>query len=108
MKAKPAERRRRVLARYSAEDRERLIQGQAQSGLTKKAFCEQEGINLGTFPGWRKRRVAGRKPAFAEVTLSASPQAAVEVTLTNGVRVGIHHQGKRDELVALIRGVAGC
>jgi hypothetical protein len=32
----------------------------------------------------------------------------VEVLLPNGVRVGITHQGKREELVALVRDLAGC
>ena len=109
MKAEQAARRRRVLTRYSAEDRARLIKEQAQSGLTKTAFCKRRGINLGTFHGWStKRRPEGRKPAFAEVQLSAGTEAAVEVLLANGARVGIRHHGKRDDLVALIRGVAGC
>ena len=110
MTGKRSTRRRRVLARYSAEDRERLIREQAASGETKKAFCEKRGINLGTFHGWSKRaRAAVRKPRFAEVQLSdACTQAAVEVLLPNGARIGIRHDGKRDELVALIRGVAGC
>ena len=109
MKAKPAAQRRRVLTRYSAQDRERLIKEQAQSGLTQKTYCAQQGVNLGTFHGWRKkRRVAEGKPAFAEVELSADTQAGVEVLFPTGARVGIRHQGQRDELVALIRGVAGC
>ena len=48
------------------------------------------------------------KPAFAEVAVCPRLEAAVEVLLPNGARIGIRHQGKRDELVALIRGVAGC
>ena len=110
MKAEQAARRRRVLTRYTAEDRERLIREQAQSGMTKKAFCDRHKINLGTFHGWgkRPRRSLMRKPAFAEVEVAASLQAAVEVLLPNGARVGIRHQGKRDDLVALVRGVAGC
>ena len=86
-----------------------MIKEQAQSGLTKKAFCEQRGINLGTFHGWSKKpRAIQRRPRLAEVELSGFMQAAVEVLLPNGARVGIRHQGKRDDLVALVRGVAGC
>ena len=109
MKSKRPTRRGRVLARYSASDRERLIREQAKSGLTKKAFCEREGVNLGTFYGWsRHGRVVERKPRFAEVEVAASTPAAVEVLLPNGARIGIRHEGKRDDLVALVRGVAGC
>jgi transposase-like protein len=109
MKAEQPARGRRALTRYGAEGRERLIQEYAQSGLTKKAFCAQRQINLGTFYGWSKKRTAiARRPAFAQVEIATCTQAAVEVLLPNGARVGIRHQGKRDELVALIRGVAGC
>jgi transposase-like protein len=100
---------RRVRTRYGAEDRQRLIREQAQSGLSKTAFCAQRGINLGTFHGWARRPQAlARKPAFAEVEVTGYAQAAVEVLLPNGARVGIRHEGKRDELIALVRGVAGC
>jgi len=109
MKRKRSRRRRRVLRRYGAEDRERLIREQAASGLTKKAFCEERGISLGTFHGWRRQpRRVKPKPAFAQVQVPSTTQAAVEVLLPNGVRIGIRHQGKSDELVALVRGVAGC
>ena len=54
MKAKqPAGRRRR-----NATERERLIQEQAASGLTKKAFCARRQINLATFYAWAKRKQA--------------------------------------------------
>jgi hypothetical protein len=109
MKAELPAVRRRVLTRYGAEGRERLMREQTQSGLTKKAFCVQRQINLGTFYGWAKKRQANKRlPTFAQVDVSAYTQAAVEVLLVNGTRIGIRHQGKRDELVALIRGVAGC
>lgn len=109
MKAERPARRRRVLRRYNAEDRERLIREQAQSGLTKVAFCRRQGLSLMTFYGWsRKRRAIQRRPRFAEVELSGCTQAAVEVLLPNGARIGIRHQGQREALVALVRGVAGC
>jgi len=110
MKAKTSTRSRRSPTQYSEEDRERLIKEHAQSGLTKKAFCEKRGVNLGTFHGWgtRKRKASAAKTKFAEVEVVPRMEAAVEVLLPNGARVGIRHQGKRDELVALVRGVAGC
>ncbi len=99
---------RRVLRRYSAEDRARLIREHAASGLTKKAFCEQQGVNVGTFMGWRNLPVAKRDASpFARVELAADTSAAVEIMFPNGARVGIRHQGQREELVALVRGVAG-
>jgi transposase-like protein len=108
MQEKQTTRGRRVVTRYSVDDRKRLVKEHTQSGLTKKAFCERNGINLGTFHGWTKYRVALKKGAFAQVKVPAATPAAVEVLLPNGVRIGIRHQGKQDELVSLIRGVAGC
>ena len=35
-----------------------MIQEQAASGLTKKAFCARRQINLATFYAWAKRKQA--------------------------------------------------
>ena len=97
--------------RYSAEDRKKLIKEHAQSGLTKKDFCKERRINLGTFYAWAKKRKNNNSlPAasgFAEVDVQLM-QSAVEVLLPNGARIGIQHTGNRNELVSLVRGVAGC
>lgn len=108
MRTERTARRRRVHRRYNAEDRERLVEEQAKSGQTKRAFCQQRGIVLQTFYNWSKRRAIARRPAFAQVEVAAPIQAAVEVLLPNGTRIGIRHEGGREELVALVRGVAGC
>jgi transposase-like protein len=101
---------RRVVTQYSAEDRERLIREQAKSGLCKKEFCAQHGINLGTFYGWGKLRKRGKssKPKFVKVNVPAPRQSPIEVELSNGTHVRICAHGKREDLVALIRGIAGC
>lgn len=105
MKAELSAKRRRVLRRYTAQDRERLIQAHARSGLTIKAFCERENIKPQTFYWWTKQtRALQRRPQFAEVEVAPRVTAAVEVLLPNGARVGIRHQGRQDELVALVRG----
>lgn len=96
--------------RHSAEDREKLIREQAQSGMTKRAFCAQRHIRLGTFYAWKRHKqviAAVRPSAFAQVEIAACSQAEVEVMLPNGARIGIRQQWQRNELVALIRGVAG-
>ncbi len=99
---------RRVLRRYSAGDRVRLIREHAASGLTKLAFCERECINLGTFMGWRNLPAARDASAvFAQVEVAADTSAAVEIMFPNGARVGIRHEGRREDLIALVRGVAG-
>ncbi len=52
MKSKRSSHHRRVLTRYSSEDREQLIQQYLSSGQGKAAFCREQQINLGTFCGW--------------------------------------------------------
>ena len=102
---------RRVTARYSAEDRERLTKEHAESGLTKKEFCKERGISLGTFYSWAKKRYKSSNLPVASVFTEVDVQlqeAAVEVMLPNGSRIGIRHTGSRDELVSIVRGVAGC
>lgn len=98
------------MRRYSEQDRERLIDEQVRSGLTKRAFSERAGIPPWTFYRWTcKPRALARRPRLAEVEVAALRMtAAVEVLLPNGARVGIRHEGQREDLVALVRGVAGC
>jgi transposase-like protein len=97
----------------SAERRRELITTFRSSGKSQAGFCREHGVNATTFNGWL-RKGDRRAPRFAEVELRpracAEPGApvAVEVLLPNGVRVGIRHEGRRDDLVALVRGVAGC
>ena len=109
MNEKQPKQGRRVNRRYSAEDRVRLIGEHAASGLTKKAFCREQGINLGTFCGWRNLPAAkNASSVFAQVEVPAdTTAAAVEIMFPNGARVGLRHQGGREELIALVRGVAG-
>lgn len=78
------------------------------SGLSRRAFAQQHGLNLTTFHGWLHRRAVGKSTGFAEVQVAPWSQAAIDLLLPNGTRIGIRHQGKREDLVALIRGVAGC
>jgi transposase-like protein len=84
---------RRVIRRYSAEDRERLIREQAASGLTKKAFCKERGIHVSTFHWWNhQRKGSGLQLARVEVKRNAAP---VELELPDGRRLGlyIHDEG---------------
>lgn len=105
---------RRVKKRYSAEDRERLIEGYKASDQTKKAFCAERGVNLGTFHGWFKRakqkrkEVKSSKPAFREVELPVPAPCPVEIILPGGARICLSNTGTPEELIKLIRGVAGC
>lgn len=57
-----------------------LLAEQATSGLSKKAFCEREGINAATFYYWQ-RRLAGHVPDEGAGFLRIRPRAAHEVVV---------------------------
>lgn len=105
-----AGKRGRVLR--SAEQRRELVAAYRSSGQTQAGFCRERGVHATTFNGWL-REAATRGTQLVPVELTspveavASALAAIEVLLPNGVRVGIRQQGGRDELIALVRGIAG-
>jgi len=91
-------------------EREQWLQSYEQSGMSRRAFCEANGLNLTTFHGWFKKRergVALTRPWFAEVVLPAREVPAIELVYPNGVRVGVQPRGRLDELAGLVRRLAG-
>ncbi len=100
---------------WSKEDRKQLVDEYAKSGQAKKAFCLEYDINLGTFYGWfkrtkekQKKKASESKPAFKEVRLPVAAGHAVEIVLPCEARVCLAGNGDQEELVKLIRGIAGC
>ena len=86
----------------------------AKSGQTKKAFCLERDINLGTFHGWCKSAKQKRnkpapkgKPKFHEVNVPVGTGCPVEIILPGGARVCLRGSNN-DELVKLIRGIIAC
>lgn len=109
MKAQHRRRGRRVLARYSAEDRERLIKEHAASGLTRREFCERHGINLTTFYGWFKASPKATAPQFMEVALPAgTPAAAIEIELGTAVRIRLHDGSQLQVVLAALKELGAC
>jgi transposase-like protein len=119
MNTKEQQTDKRGRVRRTAEQRRELIEEYEASGLGKAEFCRQRGVNFATFCHWfttkKRRRNGGTRaasptPRFAEIAVvqpTVEP-AAIEILLPNGSRVGIRHHGRSEELVALVRGVAGC
>lgn len=106
MNTKQATEGRRVVRRYTAEDRERLIREQAESGMTQKAFCEERGINVSTFHWWRKEKRKVTVPKLAEVAVKRKA-APVEIELPGGRRFGLYINDQ-ESVARLIRGVLTC
>jgi hypothetical protein len=101
-------RKGRRIRRYSHAQREAFLVAFDQGSESQKNFCLSRGINLGTFKGWLQKRSKRSLPGFAQVEVALPKRASVEITLANGVRVSIEQYGKQSDLIALIRGVAGC
>jgi transposase-like protein len=113
MKTKRSMNKRRVLTRYSAEDRKQLIQKYRASGQGKAAYCRTQQLNLGTFCGWLKR-YASFADGFAEVTVDppipmpAGTLERIEVRFPGGICVMLPGHGSPDEVGRLVREVVGC
>jgi hypothetical protein len=113
MKTKRSMHKRRVLTRYSAEDRKQLIQKYRASGQGKAAYCRTQQLNLVTFCGWLKR-YAPLPGGFAEVTVDppiptpTGTRARIEVRFPSGICVLLPREGSPDEVGRLVREVVGC
>jgi hypothetical protein len=83
-----------------------------QSGLSQKAYCEQNGIRYHVFHYWYKRyrekQIPQKEAGFVSLTLppsvcsSAAGSAAVELLLPDGKRILFHQMVSPDYLKALI------
>lgn len=69
--------------RRSAEQWRALIEAQARSGLSQKAFCEREGLCAGSFWNWRRRLRQSDADEPARAVEGAMPPAFVEIGTTS-------------------------
>jgi len=61
----------------------------------------------GTQRAGSSKKGRNKSSGFAKVTVPVRGRAAVEIVFPNGVRLGIRHEGSRDELVELVRSLSG-
>ncbi len=69
-----------------------ILTAQKQSGLSKKAFCRQEGLSLSTFYYWQQLCSLDdeQSPAIVPVIFSEAPSiqsASLILTLPNGCQL---------------------
>ena len=82
------------------------------SGLSRRAWCVQQGLNPHTLDYWRSR-LRGAHPAAASAALvpimvAANDAASVEIALPGGTRVRASSTVDTAWLSALVRGLSGC
>src|SRR5690625_5770304 len=65
-----------------------LVEQWKQSGITRKEFCRQADIKVGTFAYWvakyKKDNQQSDPGGFVRVEASAQPASRVEITYPNG------------------------
>lgn len=91
----------------TAAERASLVEAYRRSGLTQRAFAEQEGIKYTTFVSWVQES-RGAKPeakvAFAEVRVAPRrTDATVEVQLPDGTVIRGGNAADVAQLLRLVR-----
>jgi hypothetical protein len=99
--------------RLTNEERLQMVEQFQRSGLTREAFCEQEGIPIATLGYWLTRiKRTSNKPApvvFREVRLTSpivppTSSWAMEVISPEGLTIRCREALSVNELVRLLRG----
>lgn len=76
-----------------AEEMAQVLEAQAASGLSKKAFCEEHGIAPSMFYYWQRRlveaadKVGEEESCFTQV--SVGPWSELEIRLPGGRWIGV-------------------
>ena len=87
-----------------------LIEKSNQSNVSKKQFCQQEGIPLSVFYYWQKKyKQATQAPdkGFLPVEISSKPQAqgSIEITFPNGVILRLKGGSDIDMIRSLVTSI---
>lgn len=90
----------------SKEEKGRLIEGYAGSGMTRREYCAQHGIPVSTLDYWRRKR----KPKLVRVAIQGAIAGqpagpGFTLTLTNGRRIESSWSFAEADLARLIRAV---
>lgn len=87
-----------------------LIEKSNQCNVSKKQFCQQEGIPLSVFYYWQKKyKQASQAPdkGFLPVGISSKPQArgSIEITFPNGVILRLEEENDLEMICSLITSI---
>jgi len=78
-----------------------IVGGFANSGMTRREYCEKHNIGISTLDYWR--RVQKGKAKLVEVTVETQPSVGFVLVLANGRRVECSWGFAEAELLRLIR-----
>jgi transposase-like protein len=85
----------------SKEEKQRLVDGFAQSGMTRREYCEKHNLPVTTFDYWRHVRKS--KPILVEVAVEPEPATGFVLVLGNGRRIESSWKFAEADLLRLIR-----
>jgi hypothetical protein len=92
--------------RKSGEEINRLLEGYERSGLTRREYCEREGIPVTTLDYYRHGRARKAAARLVKVTVkgaSAEPAGDFSLVLSNGRRIESGWKFGEADLARLIR-----
>jgi hypothetical protein len=84
----------------SKEEKRRLIEGYAASGMTRREYCAKHGIAVSTLDYWRLKR----RPKLVRVAVDQAG-TGFTLTLANGRRIESSWNFAEADLRRLIRAV---
>ena len=86
----------------SKEEKRRLIEGYAASGMTRRGYCAKHGIAVSTLDYWRLKQ----KPKLVRVAIEGQPSGpGFTLTLGNGRRIESSWSFAEADMTRLIRAV---
>jgi transposase-like protein len=81
----------------------RIVEGYAQSGMTRRQYCEKHNIPITTLDYWR-RRIQESKPRLVKIAVEAAQSSAgFALVLANGRRIESSWRFAEADLLRLIR-----
>lgn len=96
--------------RYSEEERREILDKLAASGISRKAFCREQGLCYATLGNWLKKAKEPDRAAFAVIDVSddrnGSVSGDITVDLASGLRVHFPVSVSMSYLVQFCREIA--
>jgi len=93
--------------RWDIQTARRVLADQARSGLSKKAYCSERGINAATFYSWQRRLaeqvIEGSEGLFKEIKVLKRHE--LEVCLNAGNWLSLR-SGSAATLAAVVKSLA--
>ncbi len=85
----------------SKEEKQRIVDGFTQSGMTRGEYCRKHNIAVTTFDYWR--RIRKNKPRLVEIAVETQPRGGFALVLANGRRIESSWGFAEADLLRLIR-----